>query len=190
MHNIFNIKLFNNKYENSKVLFVSREKIIFEHNNEIFCEFLKDVTYITKNQEFNFNSKNYNFENLAEYNIKSFFMPNEATLLLVKHIEPFYIFVNPNTLQEISIHSDDLDIINKINQEIKAEYYNITIVKDIFEGEELFQATVVEFPDIAEYDSDFNTVYNLMLDSINTTINILKEKNRPVPKPKKNIITI
>tara|TARA_B100002019_G_C21106530_1_gene516219 strand:+ start:425 stop:649 length:225 start_codon:yes stop_codon:yes gene_type:complete len=65
----------------------------------------------------------------------------------------------------------------------QAENYNIVIKKDIFEGEELFQASVIEFPDLYEYDSDFKTVYELMIDSINTTIDIFKEKNKAIPEP-------
>lgn len=44
--------------------------------------------------------------------------------------------------------------------------YAITIRKDVFEGEELFEATVEGFPDLADYAKHPGEAYWLAIDSI------------------------
>jgi predicted RNase H-like HicB family nuclease len=61
--------------------------------------------------------------------------------------------------------------------------YSIQIRKGIFSEEECYQATVLEFPDLHEYADSHAEVYDLIIDSIETTLEILAEKSRPAPSP-------
>lgn len=59
--------------------------------------------------------------------------------------------------------------------------YNITIRRDSFEGEILFEARVKELPDLAEYGESYDEAYSLALDSIETAAEAFAEKGRKFP---------
>ena len=66
---------------------------------------------------------------------------------------------------------------------IEANHYNITVRKGMFEGEECFEARIVEFPDIAEYGDTAEEAYELAIDSIETSIAYFIEKGMALPQP-------
>ncbi len=59
--------------------------------------------------------------------------------------------------------------------------YNITIRRDSFEGEVLFEARVKELPDLAEYGESYEEAYDLAVDSIETAAEAFQEKGRDFP---------
>lgn len=59
--------------------------------------------------------------------------------------------------------------------------YNITIRRDTFEGEVLFEARVKELPDLTEYGESYEEAYCLAVDTIETTAEIFAEKGRKFP---------
>jgi predicted RNase H-like HicB family nuclease len=59
---------------------------------------------------------------------------------------------------------------------LKSEPYTIEISQANFDGEQLYQATVKEFPDIAEYAETYEEAHALILDAIATTEEILAER--------------
>jgi predicted HicB family RNase H-like nuclease len=59
--------------------------------------------------------------------------------------------------------------------------YNITVRRDIFEGETLFEARVKELPDLSEYGESFEEAYNLAIDTIETAASAFAEKGRKFP---------
>lgn len=59
--------------------------------------------------------------------------------------------------------------------------YNITIRRDIFEGEALFEACVKELPDLAEYGESYEEAYSLAIDAIETAAEAFAEKGRSFP---------
>jgi len=61
--------------------------------------------------------------------------------------------------------------------------YNISIRRAEAEGEICFEARVKELPDLAEYGDSFEEAYALAIDSIETTMEVLAEKGRNMPKP-------
>ena len=65
--------------------------------------------------------------------------------------------------------------------------YTITIRKGNFGGEICFNATILEFPDVAEYGDSFEEVYLLAVDTIKTTKEIFDEIGRKMPIPNNNI---
>jgi len=64
-----------------------------------------------------------------------------------------------------------------------AHAYNITVRRDEFEGETLYEARVKELPDLIEYGETFEEAYELALDTINTTAEVMAEKGRAMPAP-------
>jgi predicted HicB family RNase H-like nuclease len=64
-----------------------------------------------------------------------------------------------------------------------AANYNITVRKGIFEGDECFEARVLEFPDLAEYADSHEEAYLLAIDSIEVTTEIFVEKGKQIPLP-------
>lgn len=64
-----------------------------------------------------------------------------------------------------------------------ATSYNITVRKGVFEGEECFEARVLEFPDLAEYADSYEEAYLLVIDSIEMTAEIFAEKGKKIPLP-------
>lgn len=69
---------------------------------------------------------------------------------------------------------------------IDAQAYGVTIRRDIFEGETLFEARVREFPDLVTYGDSQDEAYELMVDAIETTAEAFAEMGRAVP-PVQNI---
>ena len=61
--------------------------------------------------------------------------------------------------------------------------YNITIRRDTFEGEVLFEARVKELPDLAEYGESYKEAYSLAVDTIETAAEAFAEKGRRFPTP-------
>ena len=66
---------------------------------------------------------------------------------------------------------------------LNAEKYNIIISKINDSDKVLFKAAVIEFPDLNDYADSFHEAYALIIDSINTTIEIFNEKNQKIPDP-------
>ena len=66
---------------------------------------------------------------------------------------------------------------------IDAEKYNITVRKDIFDGEVLFEAKIKELPDVCEYADSYEEAYCLALDTIETTAEIFAENGKVMPLP-------
>ena len=64
-----------------------------------------------------------------------------------------------------------------------AHDYNITIRHGVFEDEPCYEARVRELPDIVEYGDTFEEAYELAIDAIETTAEIMAEKGRPMPQP-------
>lgn len=64
---------------------------------------------------------------------------------------------------------------------IDAQAYGVTIRRDTFEGETLFEARVREFPDLVTYGESHDEAYALMVDAIETTAEALAETGRTVP---------
>jgi len=64
---------------------------------------------------------------------------------------------------------------------IDASRYNVTVRRDTFDGEVLYEARVKELPDLAEYGETFEEAYELALDAIETTAEAFAEKNRSLP---------
>jgi len=61
--------------------------------------------------------------------------------------------------------------------------YSISVRRGEFEGEICFEANVKELPDITEYADSFEEAYALVIDSIETTMEIFAEKGRDMPVP-------
>jgi|SRR5690625_2239758 len=67
------------------------------------------------------------------------------------------------------------------------ESYGIIVRKDVFEGEECYEARIHELPDLVEYADSAAEAYELAVDSIFTTAQILAEQNRTMPAPQKSV---
>ncbi len=61
--------------------------------------------------------------------------------------------------------------------------YTISIRKVFIDNENWFEAKVKEFPYVAEYANSFGEAYHLALDTIQTSMTMFKEKNKPFPIP-------
>lgn len=59
--------------------------------------------------------------------------------------------------------------------------YNISIRRDNFDGEMLFEARVKELPDLAEYGESYEEAYGLAVDSIETAAAAFAERGRAFP---------
>lgn len=66
---------------------------------------------------------------------------------------------------------------------IDACTYNITVRLGEFEGEMLYEARVKELPDLTEYGESFEEAYDLAVDAIETTSDVMAEKGRAMPAP-------
>lgn len=66
---------------------------------------------------------------------------------------------------------------------MEATKYNITVRKGVFDGEECFEARVLEFPDLAEYADSYEDAYLLAIDSIEVTAEVFAEKGKDMPLP-------
>ena len=58
---------------------------------------------------------------------------------------------------------------------MNAQDYGITIRRVIKEGEDCFEARVRELPDVVEYADTHDEAYELVIDTIETTEEALKE---------------
>ncbi len=63
--------------------------------------------------------------------------------------------------------------------------YNITIRKVIIEGESVFEATIKELPDVAEYADSYSEAYELAIDTIETAAAMFAQAGKPFPSPYK-----
>lgn len=61
--------------------------------------------------------------------------------------------------------------------------YTIIIKKIVLDGETLFEATVTELPDVAEYGDHFEKVYKLAIDTIQTAMEKFAQNGQPFPPP-------
>ncbi len=59
--------------------------------------------------------------------------------------------------------------------------YNITIRRDNFDGDILYEARVKELPDLTEYGESYEDAYDLAVDSIETAAEAFAEKGRRFP---------
>ena len=64
---------------------------------------------------------------------------------------------------------------------INPHAYNITIRRDNFDGNILFEARVKELPDLIEYGKSYEDAYDLAVDSIETAAGAFTEKGRSFP---------
>ena len=66
---------------------------------------------------------------------------------------------------------------------VDASKYTITVRKGLYEGDECFEARVAELPDIAEYADTFEDAYELAIDTIEMTNELLCEQGKDMPQP-------
>lgn len=63
----------------------------------------------------------------------------------------------------------------------RANEYSIVVRHGVFDGQEMFEARVREFPDLAEYADSAEEAYELALDAVSTTQAYFAEKGRSAP---------
>jgi predicted RNase H-like HicB family nuclease len=61
--------------------------------------------------------------------------------------------------------------------------YTSTVKKVLLDGDTLFEATVTELPEVAEYGDTFEEVYTLAIDTIQTAMEIFAQQGRRFPPP-------
>jgi|TARA_B110000196_G_C21123818_1_gene654687 predicted HicB family RNase H-like nuclease len=66
---------------------------------------------------------------------------------------------------------------------MNASEYNIIVRQGTFEGEVCFEARVTELPDVAEYADTYQEAYELAIDTIETTSEMLGEQGKVMPLP-------
>jgi predicted HicB family RNase H-like nuclease len=66
---------------------------------------------------------------------------------------------------------------------IDAYAYGVSIRRDEFEGEVLFEGRVREFPDLFTYGETWKEAYELAIDALETLGPMLEEHGKPVPPP-------
>ncbi len=66
---------------------------------------------------------------------------------------------------------------------IDAHAYGVSIRRDVFDGEMLFEARVREFPYLHEYAKSWEEAYELVIDAIETLAPMLEEEGKPIPTP-------
>lgn len=66
---------------------------------------------------------------------------------------------------------------------IDAQAYNITVRRGVFEGETLYEARIKELPDLVEYAETHAEAYELAVDAIETTAEVMAERGRTMPAP-------
>lgn len=66
---------------------------------------------------------------------------------------------------------------------IESARYNINVRFGEFDSEVCYEARVKELPDIAEYADSYQEAYELALDSIATTAELMAEQGRKMPEP-------
>lgn len=66
---------------------------------------------------------------------------------------------------------------------IDPERYNINLRRVTTDGEVLYEARVREFPDATEYAESAQEAYELALDTIEASLEVLQELGKPCPNP-------
>jgi len=61
--------------------------------------------------------------------------------------------------------------------------YTITIQKIDYDGDEYFEGTVRELPDVRTYGENYDEAYQLVVDTISTAAELYEESNRSFPSP-------
>jgi len=61
--------------------------------------------------------------------------------------------------------------------------YNITVRRDVFDGDMLFEARVKELPDVAEYGDTYEEAYALAVETIELAGAMMAEQGRELPAP-------
>ncbi len=61
--------------------------------------------------------------------------------------------------------------------------YNITVRRDVFDGEMLFEARVKELPDVAEYGDTYEEAYSLAVETIELAGAMMAEQGKEMPAP-------
>jgi predicted HicB family RNase H-like nuclease len=64
-----------------------------------------------------------------------------------------------------------------------AHAYTVSIRRDVFDGETLFEARVREFPDVREYAPTHEEAYTLVIDAIDSLRGALAAQSRAMPEP-------
>lgn len=64
---------------------------------------------------------------------------------------------------------------------INPHAYNISVRRDTFDGEALFEARVKELPDVAKYGETYQEAYELAVDTIETAAIAFAEQGRTLP---------
>lgn len=64
--------------------------------------------------------------------------------------------------------------------------YSICVKRAKFDGEMLYEATVRELPDVAEYGMSFTEAYALAIDTIKKTAEASEEQGWAIPPPIKS----
>lgn len=60
--------------------------------------------------------------------------------------------------------------------------YNVVVRRIVVDNEAIFEARVKEFPDLTEYADTPQEAYELAIDAIDTVVEVLAEKGRPLPE--------
>ena len=66
---------------------------------------------------------------------------------------------------------------------IDPERYNINLRRVSIDGDVLYEARVKEFPDATEYADTAQEAYELALDTIKASLEVLQEQGRSFPEP-------
>jgi len=66
---------------------------------------------------------------------------------------------------------------------MNAQSYNITIRQIEVDGQELFEARVRELPDVLDFGDTWEEAYELAVDTIETTAEIMSARGRRMPEP-------
>lgn len=66
---------------------------------------------------------------------------------------------------------------------MNANAYNITIRQIEVDGQQLFEARVRELPDVVDFGDTWEEAYELAVDTIETTAEIMAERGRQMPDP-------
>lgn len=61
--------------------------------------------------------------------------------------------------------------------------YSITIKKVLIDDESVFEATVLEIPDIVEYGQTYTEAYELAIDTLTAAAAMWADSNRSFPVP-------
>ncbi len=70
---------------------------------------------------------------------------------------------------------------------IDPDRYNISLRRVSVDGDALFEARVKEFPDATEYAETAQEAYELALDTVEASLEVLQENGKPIPKPSETI---